>query len=95
MFDAEKLEAIREYLRINFNTSEITDREDFDRVGQTFRIVESNKIYTVTVAGEFIEDNDASAISIILRRHNLKSFFENEKVRELFFTSYGGITVEY
>ena len=39
MFDEEKLEAIREYLRAEFNGSNITDKHDFDRDAQTFKLM--------------------------------------------------------
>ena len=96
MFDADKLDAIEEYLKTEFNVSEIADKHDFDRQAQTFRITDSDRIYLVTFAREFIEDNDASAISHSLQRYTLKNRFENEKIKRLVFAGPGlEITAEH
>jgi hypothetical protein len=47
----------------------------------------------LTVSGEFIEKNDAVAISATLGNYNFKGYFENEGARALAITSYGEITV--
>jgi hypothetical protein len=62
---------------------------------QEFRIVESNRIYIVIFAGEYIEDNDAVVISAILGNYNLKEYFEKGGVKALAITSHGEIIVEF
>ena len=94
MFDEEKLKAIAEYLETEFDILEIYDREDFDREAQTFRIDESNRIYLITVAREFIECYDAIQIASILSRDNLKRYFQNEEDRRLVFSGHGRIRME-
>jgi hypothetical protein len=89
MFDKEKLKSIRKYLKEEFDTLKITDRYDSSRTSQTFKINQSNRIYIITVAGEFIEDNDAEAISNILNMYTLKKLFKVEKVRWLVFKGPG------
>lgn len=89
MFPEDKLRAIREYLGGEFNSNNITDREDFDREAQTFRIDESNRIYLVTVTREFIDDNDAESISSILKRFPLKNRFDDPNVNRIVFAGPG------
>ncbi len=89
MFDENKLEVIRKYLSAEFNTSEIADEEDFDREAQTFEFYESGRIYLVTVAREFIDDNDAESIIHILEKYPLKRFFDNPSVKSIVFNGPG------
>jgi hypothetical protein len=95
MFDEKKLEAIRQYLETEFNTFAITDRYKPDSKVQEFSIVESYRIYPVTISGEFIEENDALAITAILKNYNFKGYFEKEGVRAIAFTSYREVIEEY
>jgi hypothetical protein len=96
-FEDNRLEAIREYLKTEFNTSDITDEYVSNIESQKFRIVDPNRIYILIIAGEFIEDYDAKAISRILKRYILKSLFEaDEKIRTLLFRAPGEkIRIEY
>ncbi len=89
MFDEDKLEAIREYLKHEFNSSNIIDKHDIDRDAQTFNINGSGKLYIVTVEREFIDDNDADTISHIMGRYALKNSFKNPKVKRLVFVGEG------
>ena len=62
MFPEDKLNVIREYLRSEFETENIDDKHDFDREAQTFRI-DADRLYLITVAREFIDDNDSAEIT--------------------------------
>ncbi len=96
MFDEQKLEAIREYLRQEFNTTDISDEYISTRQAQIFRIDDSGRICQVTVAEEFVEDNDTSEVSGILRRYSFKRYFNNAGVKELVFKGLpDGVALKY
>lgn len=87
MFDETKLNVIREYLRKEFNSTNITDIKD--SLGQKYRIDESNRIYILIFTTKFIEDNDATSIPSQLKRVNLKNRFDDEKVKTILFAGLG------
>jgi hypothetical protein len=89
MLSEDKLSVIRNYLRTEFPGFDLEDRYDSDRIAQTFRLDEGQKIHLVTVSREFIDDHTPSEISMILQGSHLKQFFYGEKVTRVLVTSKG------
>lgn len=89
MLSEEKLRAIRNYLKTEFKDFDLDDAYDFDRIGQTFRLVKGQKIYLVTVRRAFIDDHTPSELSNILKHGHLTQYFLNEKVSRIVVTGKG------
>lgn len=87
MLSEEKLRVIRNYLKTEFKDFDLTDKYDFNRIAQTFRLVKGKKIHLVTVQRAFIDDYTPSEIAAILKRSCLKDFFLNEKISRLVITN--------
>jgi len=89
MLSEEKLRVIRNYLKTEFKDFDLDDAYDFDRIGQTFRLVKGQKIYLVTVQRAFIDDHTPSELSNILKHGHLTQYFLNEKVSRIVVTGKG------
>ncbi len=90
MFDKEKLEAILEYLKSEFDVLEITHLGEDEHFGQKFSIYKSGRICILIFARKFIDDNDAESIYNTLKRESLKNSFDtDEKARTLTYYASG------
>jgi hypothetical protein len=94
MLPQEKLIVIKAHLKTEFKGFELYhDYIDFERQGHTFQLDKDNKIYFVTVRDSVTDNNSPAEITEFLRRHPLKQYFENDKVKRIVVTG-TGITLD-
>lgn len=77
MADGEKIAAVYEYLRKEFESCSITDSYEFGRRGQVFRIETANALRTAVIRDDFFDKQDVRSIPGTLR-----SFLLAEHLRE-------------
>jgi len=69
--DPDKIQSIREYLQERFADAHHADKEDFDRVGQKFRVTTKSSVLLTFISSELIDDNDTETIISKLDNINL------------------------
>jgi len=76
--DQEKIDAVREYLRSQFQGCAIEDLFDEGRMSQTFTITCGKSIFIARIQKEFLDNRGSSDISGLLR-----TFLLAEHLRDL------------
>lgn len=93
MSSEDKIKAISDFLRSEFQNTEIADKDDFDCYAHTFRISEKERVCLVTVERKVIDDHKVDALPEILRKINLMNHFLDNDVKRVTITD-SGVKIE-
>jgi hypothetical protein len=75
MIPDDKLDVIREFLRVKFPGADYADEYDFDSIAWTFRLNRGGTTQLITFRRDFLDDRSRVAISAFLETH-LSSLIE-------------------
>ena len=89
----KKLNAIRDFLKVEFENGEVSDTYESDRFAQTFTIGEENKIYLISIKRRFIDGHKIDDIPYVLKKTNIRDYFYDKDLRRVTIDT-SGITAE-
>jgi hypothetical protein len=79
----KKISIIRDFLKDEFQTDEVSDTYDSDRFAQTFTIKEQSRIYLVSIRRRLIDNYKTEQLPHILKRKNIRDYFHNEDTKRV------------
>lgn len=88
MVDQTKIDAVREYLQIEFPNFQVDDTGDFERLSQKFRVYNDTELYIIKFERIFFKNT--SDIKKTLQNLQLSKFMRNNN--QVLVTSKGLLT---
>lgn len=83
MLFPKKISVIRDFLKAEFQSDEVTDTYDSDRFAQTFTLQSGGRTCLVSVRRQFIDNHSEKEIPAILKRLKIKDAFLDEDVKRV------------
>ncbi len=87
------LNAIRDFLKGEFENCEVSDTYESDRFAQTFTISDENKIYLISIKRRFLDDHKLEDFPYVLNETNIRNYFNDKDIKRVIIDT-SGITTE-